>query len=318
MSQKCNNSVILKKREMQTEKITLNKQVFTLYIQYESDDNLRKKFNQLTNEVWGFDFENYYKSGYWDDNCIIYSLFIDDQIVSHTTVSTFENIVKNESIVLAQLGTVMTRPDYQKQGLSRYLMERILQDYKEKVSGMFLFANDSVLDFYPKFNFSAVQEFQASAPIVFRESSHHVTKLNLDDSNQQKLLEMYVKNSIPTSSFDTKNLGLTFFYCYAYPDFGFKDSIYYIESLNTIAIVQKEENTMTILQLFQMKEENIEDVILALATPEVDTVLFGFSPLNADYNFTIHKEEDLTLFVSPELEDLFNTQKLMIPILSHT
>ncbi|MCS3554722.1 MULTISPECIES: GNAT family N-acetyltransferase [unclassified Sphingobacterium] len=303
---------------MQIEKISLNEQVFTLYIQYQSDDNLRKEFNKLKNEVWEFDFENYYESGFWDDNCIIYSLFHDNQIVAHTTVSTLETIAGNEHIVLAQLGMVMTRPDYQKQGLSRYLMERIQQDYKEKVNGMFLFANDSVLDFYPKFNFSPVHEFQASAQIKFSASSHLVTKLNLDDFDQRKLLESYANNSIPTSSLYSKNFGLTFFYCYAYPDFGFKDAVYYIESLKTIAIAQKEENTLTILQLFQMEQQNLDNIIHALATPEIDTVVFGFSPLNTDFNYTIHKEEDLTLFVSAELTELFNKQKLMIPLLSHT
>lgn len=303
---------------MQTEKISLNEQVFTLYIQYQSEDNLRKEFNKLTNDIWEFDFENYYESGYWDNNCIIYSLFHDDQILAHTTVSTFETIAGNEHIVLAQLGTVMTRPDYQRQGLSRYLMKRIQQDYKEKVNGMFLFANDSVLDFYPKFNFSPVKEFQASAQIAFSESSHQVTNLNLDDFGQRKLLETYANNSIPTSSLYVENFGLTFFYCYAYPDFGFKGSVYYIESLKTIAIAQKQENKLTIFQLFQMEQQNLDNIIHALATPEIDTVLFGFSPLNTDFNYSIHKEEDLTLFVSPELKELFKKQKLMIPILSHT
>jgi predicted N-acetyltransferase YhbS len=303
---------------MQTEIITLDKQEFTLYIQYQSEDKLRKEFNQLTNETWGFDFENYYESGYWDDNCVIYSLFHDNQIVSHTTVSTFDTITKNEHLVLAQLGTVMTHPDYKNRGLSRYLMERIKEDYQDKINGMFLFANDSVLDFYPKFNFSPVQEFQASKQIEFRESSHQVRKLNLDDLDQRKLLETYVDNSIPTSSFNTKNRSLTFFYCYAYPDFGFKDSVYYIESLKTIVIAQCDENVLTILQLFQLDEQNTEDIISALATAEIDTVLFGFSPINTDFNYDIYKEEDLTLFVSPELEDLFKNQKLMIPVLSHT
>ena len=53
-----------------------------------------------------------------------------------------------------QLGTVMTAPPCRKQGLSRFLMEEIKKDWEGRCDGMYLFANDTVLDFYPKFGFS--------------------------------------------------------------------------------------------------------------------------------------------------------------------
>ncbi|WP_165778752.1 hypothetical protein [Leptospira perolatii] len=39
-----------------------------------------------------------------------------------------------------------------------YLMKDALSDYEGKVDLFFLFANESVLDFYPKFGFRKIEE----------------------------------------------------------------------------------------------------------------------------------------------------------------
>ena len=52
-----------------------------------------------------------------------------------------------------QLGTIMTDKNYRNQGLSKYLMNIVLKEFSEKNDEVYLFANDSVLYFYPKFGF---------------------------------------------------------------------------------------------------------------------------------------------------------------------
>ena len=52
----------------------------------------------------------------------------------------------------------MTKETYRDQGLSRRLIEEILKDYQGKVDMIFLFTNETVLEFYPKFGFSRVME----------------------------------------------------------------------------------------------------------------------------------------------------------------
>jgi hypothetical protein len=104
---------------------------YRLVSNYKLDDELRNKFNLLAQKVWGFDFEKWYKSGYWEDNCLLYSLLHDDKMVSHITVSVIEFIVLGERKKFVQLGTVMTDENYRKQGLNKIFMEEnvvILQD----------------------------------------------------------------------------------------------------------------------------------------------------------------------------------------------
>ena len=47
----------------------------------------------------------------------------------------------------------MTDTDYWGKGYARILMEKIMQEYEDRTDGMFLYAYDSVLEFYLKFGF---------------------------------------------------------------------------------------------------------------------------------------------------------------------
>lgn len=59
----------------------------------------------------------------------------------------------------------MTAEPYRKQGLIREIMQEIDKDYGEKADGFYLFANDSVLDFYPKFGYRKAKEYQYSKAV---------------------------------------------------------------------------------------------------------------------------------------------------------
>lgn len=303
---------------MHTEPIILRDQQYTLRIRYQDNDQLRAAFNAMSQEFWRFDFEEFYRSGYWMEDCILYSLFDQDKIVSHITLTLFPAIIGNTSMTLGQLGTVMTAKQYQHRGLSRYLINRIQEDYGHQIDGMFLFANDSVLDFYPRFGYKAVPEYQGSKKIGYNPNGLPVQQLDLEDLTQRAFFQDFVERSVSVSSFHLKNVGLAFFYCYAYPRFGFKDTVYHIPDLATIVVAKTKAKVLTIVQIYQEREQGIDDVIRAIASPEVDTVMFGYNASYPGLSYSLHKQKDLTLFVTPELEELFAIRKTMVPLLSHT
>nr|WP_226905105.1 GNAT family N-acetyltransferase [Pedobacter schmidteae] len=271
----------------------------------------------MTQHFWKFDFENYYQSGFWEDNCILYSLFDDEKIVSHVTVSLF----KKEEKTLMQLGTVMTDEDCQKQGLNRFLMERITVDFKDKIEGTFLFANETVLDYYPKFGLIPVPEFehfQTKRNTEFIQK-YKKRKLDLDLEKDLKLFELLLEKNITNSKFQTENKGLIFFYCYAYPEMGFKDAIYFIDELNCAVIAQLEQQVLHIVEIFSESEIKLDDIISTFSDLLFEEIVFDFTPKeSAGFQHRDYKEEDLQLFVSNELQQVFKESHLRINSLSHT
>ncbi|WP_347218272.1 GNAT family N-acetyltransferase [Chryseobacterium sp.] len=305
---------------MKTENISINNKNYTLHLQYQDNEKLRKEFNRLTQKVWDFDFENYYQSGFWDNSCILYSLFEDDTIVSHTTVSLFEGDIDGKPGKFIQLGTVMTDEAYQNQGLSRFLMERILADFKGKANGIFLFANETVLDFYPKFGLVAVQESEAFQTVENLKLSNAIQKrkLDLDQENDLKLFENLVENAVSNTVFPTKNKSTTFFYCYANPEMGYKDSIYFIEDLKCAVVIEMQDKALHILDIFSAEKVDLMNIIAAFQDIPFDEIVLGFSPQQGNFQYRPWKDDDLQLFVTPELQSVFEKQPLIVPVLSHT
>ncbi|NSL85561.1 GNAT family N-acetyltransferase [Chitinophaga sp. Mgbs1] len=299
--------------------VVINNQTFQLHSGYQQDESRRQEFNRLMHTTWGFDFENYYQCGYWDETCILHTLFDGDKAVSHVTVSLFRSVISSRPVTLLQQGTVMTDKAYQRQGLSRWLMEYIAREYKDQVYGMFLFANDTVLDFYPRFGFVPVKEYQAFKKTTPRKADIAAKRrLNMDNAADLQLMENLAKHAMYHTVLPVQNYSLLFFYCYAYPKFGFRDSVYYIESLQAAVVAQQEDDTLHILEICAPTAIALDDVIAAFADDTIHTVALGFAPVENGFSYREHKEEDLTLFVSPELLPLFQEHRYMIPVLSHT
>ena len=140
--------------------------MYKLEKNYRNNDTLRKSFNELAQKTFGFDFEDWYQNGFWGDNYNPYSIVIDGKVVSNVSVNKTDMLMDGEVKHFLQLGTVMTDEQYRNKGLSRMLMEQIELDYAGKVDGIYLFANDSVLDFYPKLGFQKAKEYQYSRKVL--------------------------------------------------------------------------------------------------------------------------------------------------------
>ncbi|MCT3800858.1 GNAT family N-acetyltransferase [Elizabethkingia anophelis] len=305
---------------MHLAKINIGGHNYTLAIGYHEDEVLRKEFNRLTQEVWKFDFENYYQLGLWDDSCIIYSLFDKKRIVSHVTVSLFYTEIRGEKKKILQFGTVMTDPEYRNRGLSRFLMEQVIADFGEKTDGMLLFANKSVLDFYPKFGFQAAKEYQAFKNIISENltSSVEIRKLDMNRREDIELLTRRIEDSIPNTQLVLQNKAVSLLYCYAYPKFGYTDSVYYIENLDTAVVASVEADVLEITEIFSENIINLQDIIAAFSHEKFTSVRLGFIPLEKGFEYELLVHDDLVLYISEELRDLFGKQQLTVPFLSHT
>ncbi|MDE7250589.1 MAG: GNAT family N-acetyltransferase, partial [Lachnospiraceae bacterium] len=130
-----------------------------------NSETLRKSFNKLAKETFDLDFEDWYQNGFWRDKYIPYSMVIDGEVAANVSVNRTDMLWNGRRKHLIQLGTVMTKETYRNRGLIRRLMEEIAKDFATEADGIYLFANDSVLDFYPKFGFRKAVEWQYSKKI---------------------------------------------------------------------------------------------------------------------------------------------------------
>lgn len=281
---------------------------------YRRNHALRASYNALTRRIYGFDFEQWYQSGWWGESYRPYSLLDGDRVVSNVSVSLQEFRILGERRLYAQLGAVMTAPEYRGRGLSRWLLQRVLEEYSSSCDQVFLFANDSVLEFYPKFGFIEAQE--TAHTIVMDGGRGAARPLNpADPKDQALLLELYRSAARGSPLALEKNEGLLMFYALGF----WRENFYYLEDLHAAAIAQWEGDTLHCMDVFGPGEVSLKTLLTALARPDTRRVELGFTPPNPqDFQASPCREEDTTLFLLQGLENPFEAHSLRFPVLSHT
>lgn len=296
----------------QNNAFNINGKQYVLIKDFKENALYRASFNRLTKQTYGFDFEDWYQHGYWMDQYNPYSFLYENEIVANASVNRMEFYSLGKKVNPIQLGTVMTHTAHRNQGLSRLLMEAIIKEYENSHDLFYLFANDSVLDFYPRFGFSKSEEYDYSKYFYRKADTANFRKLNLEQEADHFLLLELVNNRYPNAK--TAMLGntaLIMFYC----DSFMKEHLYYIEELETAVIAEYEENVLLIQEIFCKKAVELDRVINAMLISESTLVRLGFTPSEtASYTKETLREKDSTLFIRGR-SILDNSR---FPLLSHT
>ena len=285
---------------------------YLLVKDYKNDNALRSSFNELAKKTFGIDFEVWYQSGYWREQYLPYSIVDGNKIIANVSVNIMDFMCLGKRKQFIQLGTVMTDVSYRNQGLSRHLMELVLTEYKDKSDGIYLFANDNVLDFYPKFGFQKSTEYQFGKT-VNNQTPASVIPISMSDHNNWCKIEEAIQTSAYNGAFVMHNLGLIMFYLTSF----MSDNVYYISELDSYVIAEIKGNTLLLYSIFSKEIVDLDLVIQAFGK-KVKQVLLEFTPINKDnyQRMEVH-QPDTTLFIMGD--DLCNSvdQEKMFPALSH-
>lgn len=281
---------------------------------YQQDEQKRAAFNHLAVKTFALSFEEWYQSGYWQDKYIPYTLFDGEQAIANVSVNIMNFNILGQHQRTIQIGTVMTDEAYRNQGLSRKLMEKVFEDWKTECHLIYLFANSTVWNFYPKFGLKSVTEYQYQRSITSTPHTHFV-RLDMDNKENREKLHDYAKNSVPLSKISMQeNADLVLFYGITV----YKNNVFYLPELDAIAVAEIKGRQLHLLDVFSKKEQKIDDVIHALSDETIDTVHLGFVPKEcASYEIISINEKDEMLFVETDKSALFDENKLMFPLLSH-
>lgn len=298
-----------------SEVMIINGNAYEFKCGYRDEEVIRESFNCLTEETYGFNFRDWYDRGYWQDRYLPYSLLDQGEVVANISVNVMDFIILDERKCYIQIGTVMTKENYRYLGLSRALMERILEEWESQCDLIYLFANDSVLDFYPKFGFKPMIQYQYETCVFDRNEECHIQKLDMDYSADEALVYQIISQSRPISRLSMiNNANLVMFYCLSF----MRNHIYYLEDYNAIVIAETIEDTLYLQGVFSSNEINLDDVIAQIVMDGVKKVVFGFTPNDVSrYKKEVLVEEDSTLFVKIKNDVTFLNHDLRFPVLSH-
>lgn len=278
----------------------------------QTDDGIRKSFNNLAYRTFSLDFEDWYQNGYWGGSYIPYSFLDKGRVVANVSVNPMEFNIEGKIRRFIQLGTVMTEPEYRNRGLIRTLMGKIEEDYREKTEGFYLFANHSVLDFYPKFGFKRCREYEYYKTI---ENSSKITaeKVSLNGKEACTALQNAIKTScIQSAVSHTNGYELIMFYLTKF----MQDNLYYIPEEEAYVIAETQDNTLYLHNIYSPVPKALNSVIQAFGD-SIHKVFLGFTPLCTDGFVEREIKGDDTLFIKGNILEQTEKKKLRFPSLSH-
>lgn len=279
---------------------------------YRKDDTLRGSFNALAEATFGLNFEGWYQNGFWGDNYDPYSVLMDGKVVANVSVNRTDLLMNGQRKRIYQLGTVMTDPAYRNQGLIRAIMAEVEKDTAD-ADGVYLFGNDNVVEFYPKFGFVPGKEY-VYFKTVDQSGENRMQNVPMDSAEGwEKLKKAMEENHFHGACDMVDNPELIFFYVSQF----MQDCVYYSEALNAWAIGEIEDGNLMLHNVFSSENIDLMDVVKAFGR-EVERVTLGFTPVNtAGFECQEWKEEDCNFFVKGGAFDGFEEKKLRIPSLSH-
>lgn len=281
---------------------------------YRDNENLRHSFNALAEKTFdGLSFEAWYQNGYWSDHYNPYSIVMDKRVIANVSVNLIDFICNGSRKHFIQLGTIMTEEHFRNRGLIRRLMDEIEKDYKAVADGMYLFANDSVLDFYPKFGFRKIMEYRYTKKFSTSQECS-VVQLPMRDKKDWQRLESAMKDSVSYSRLHMiDNDYLILFYITGF----MQENVYYDKKHDAYIIAEKTGSTLTVHNIFSKKKYPIDDILAAFGSG-IGQITFGFTPEDVS-NCTVSafREDDCTLFAKGTAFDSFEQEQLIFPSLSH-
>lgn len=285
---------------------------------YLHNDGYRKSFNQLSIEIFKLDFEPWYEKGFFNNRYIPHSFVLDGKIIANVSISFLDLIINHQPKKAIQIGTVMTDKRYRNKGLSKQLMEHVINEYEDQCDFIYLFANDKVLKFYPKFGFKRVAE--KHYVLDSKEVMNKAVKariLNPNHQHDRKIIVRLMENRKPVSNMlgvvnDKWPLSASTLDSYC----DYLDR-YYLADDDVLVLASREHSVLNIYDVISQHEINLDDIIEKMVSSQDTRIEFHFIPELNKYKVMTTQAywEDDTLFIRSK--SAFNDE-VLFPLTSHT
>ncbi|ARJ46621.1 TPA_asm: GNAT family N-acetyltransferase [Listeria monocytogenes] len=282
---------------------------------YKDNKMYRDSFNKLAESTFDINFEEWFRSGFWNDKYVCYSYIDNNEVISNVSINKMNLIYQGENYSALQIGTVMTHPNYRGQGLAKNLLNHVIAKYEDQYDFLYLFANDTVLDFYPKFGFERIEESSFTVDACnLKKKASKLKKLNPDNKTDFQLISRIVSKRAPLSNIlDVKESeDLLMFYVLI----ALKNELYYLEELDVIVLMEQEGTDLYVLDILSTKKLDVVEVLSYLSTKKIETIHLLFTPEKSKYIDAAYiiETEDM-LFVRPNVLTIENY--FLFPATSH-
>jgi predicted N-acetyltransferase YhbS len=221
----------------------------------------------------GVDFRSWAARGGWNEDYQVFALTDHDDLISTIGSTRMDLVIDGVACVGYQLGAVATRRSHRGRGVARELMQWVI-DEADPHQPMLLFANDSVLEFYPRFGFRRVMQQRFAAPIDMHPAALAPT-WDLAIPAHRSQLEQLCRRAAPIGTrFAARNYFSTLLWHLTHRPL----PVYRFDQFDAAIVASTEGDRLILHDLVATKPFALERVLPALIETRVSEIEFRFHP----------------------------------------
>jgi GNAT superfamily N-acetyltransferase len=229
-----------------------------------------RQFDELIKEVFCFSFAPWFDRKLWDERYESYSIIQDGTMLSNVCICKTDMLIRGQTIRAHQFGAVATRESERGKGLSRLLMDYILSLYPDVPA--FLYANPSVIDFYPRFGFRQAPALLPGIVVTINNTLGRAIKYSPDD---ELIIHMLGGRRIYSSIADSVNTQpVQIFHLLT----DYRDDIYYLPKCGAMIVAEQELGRLFLADVVTPEPISFDELKKELPFSGVAYVEFGFCP----------------------------------------
>lgn len=260
------------------------------------------------------DFRAWYALGGWTADYQVHALAQGGELVASVSVMRTPAFAAGREVRGAQLGAVGCIPEARGQGLMRPLLQDVVARVEPEAELLWLYANDAVLDFYPRFGFRRVQESEFELELALAPAGAPAPSLDLEDAPRRAAWLAAIARSVPP----TERLGAR-----AYGGAALwhacnfhRHDVRVLAEGEAYAVAVQRGDTLHLLDVAAPRRFDLLPVLPRLVQEPVARIRFGFCPERWCPAASPVGPSDEALFVRSELA--LPGEPFKLPALSQT
>ncbi|HDR4424132.1 TPA: GNAT family N-acetyltransferase [Bacillus cereus] len=211
----------------------------------------REQLFPLFEEVFGITTQtlnDFSEKGYWDNTFKALSFLQDDKVIANVATFSLPLLINGERINATGIQSVMTHPNFRRQGLMTHLLNKMIVEIDKKCECVVLFTESPEL--YTSFGFEVVQEYLMTIPYdKYKDNDFLLRKLDYQNEENRQLIQETIENSQRLSNkFSTSNFQSSF-YLNMY-DAKWNEKLYYSEKLDALIVYEVNNEKLKLFGVF--------------------------------------------------------------------
>jgi predicted N-acetyltransferase YhbS len=221
------------------------------------------------------DFRRWAARGGWTDDYEIFALAEGDELIAAIGRTRMDLVMGGRPCIGYQLGAVGTLPAHRGRGHARAVMQWLLDALDTPDQPVILFANDTVLDFYPRFGFRRVVQQSFGAAIDLAPEGRPARALDLGlPADRARLARLCAAAPATGRGFSTRDYHNVLLWHLTYRPF----APFWLDGPEALLVASEVEGMLAIHDLIAARPFDLRGALPQVIGGPISTIAFGFAP----------------------------------------